>query len=293
MRHRRVDVRPEAVLGILQRLPEALRPLVGEADADDRLDRLEAVFPRRRQAQGRAVLRRQRLAVDAGHQEGEIVGRLGDGQALDVGPGIPAGALARGDIGILEGLHLDELGVARGPGEIDQGLQGEAAPRHRHRPGLDAAMAIEPLLQRHLGEQVIDADGDRLLDLALDRHRPGPQRQRLRVVLDLLAGAEFVVVVVAGGELLVGDRPVELVGLVPLHRIELGGGIGRRLGPGPSGAERAGRQQDRAGGDSLHQPPAIGEHRLGRRGRFRQLPLALDPDLHGSRPLECAPWRET
>ena len=40
-------------------------------------DRLEAVLPRHGEAQRRADLVRQRLAVDARHEEGEIVRRLG------------------------------------------------------------------------------------------------------------------------------------------------------------------------------------------------------------------------
>src|SRR5215470_303267 len=54
----RVYVGPEAVLRGLQRLPEAHRTLVREGEFHDRLDRLEPVFPRRRQTQRRAVLRR-------------------------------------------------------------------------------------------------------------------------------------------------------------------------------------------------------------------------------------------
>src|SRR6185436_2272464 len=46
MRHLRIDVGPEAVLGRLQRFPETLRPLVAEAEMVDRLDRLETVLPR-------------------------------------------------------------------------------------------------------------------------------------------------------------------------------------------------------------------------------------------------------
>src|SRR3546814_20886961 len=56
MRNLRVHVGPEAVLVTLDDLPEALWPLVGELEAHDRLHVLEAVLPRRRQAQGRAVL---------------------------------------------------------------------------------------------------------------------------------------------------------------------------------------------------------------------------------------------
>src|SRR6185437_9896310 len=49
MRHGGVDVRPEAVLAGLQMLPERIRALVGEGELDDRLDRFEAIFPRRHQ----------------------------------------------------------------------------------------------------------------------------------------------------------------------------------------------------------------------------------------------------
>src|SRR6266508_759756 len=105
MRHLRIDVCPEAVLGCLQRLPVALRPLVGEAEAHDRLDRLEAVFPRHRQAQRRALNFRYRFAVGAGDEKGQLVGRLSDGEALDVRPGIPALLLAGRHRRIEERLH--------------------------------------------------------------------------------------------------------------------------------------------------------------------------------------------
>src|SRR6516162_3534199 len=77
VRHLRIDVRPEAVFGGPQRLPIALRPLIGEVEAHDRLDRLEAVFPRHCQTQRRALHFRYRLAVGAGHQKGELVGQIG------------------------------------------------------------------------------------------------------------------------------------------------------------------------------------------------------------------------
>ena len=95
MRDLRIDVGPEAVFGRLQRLPVALRPLVGEGEAHDRLDRLEAVLPRRREPHRRAHLLRHRLAVGAGDHEGELVGRLRHGQPFDIGPRIPALALRR------------------------------------------------------------------------------------------------------------------------------------------------------------------------------------------------------
>src|SRR3546814_12325780 len=86
-----------------------------------------------------------RLAVESGRDEGELVARLGHGEALDVGPGIPGGALAAGDLRILEGRHLHIFRRRERARKVDQRLHRKAAVGHRHRPGLDAAEAIDPL----------------------------------------------------------------------------------------------------------------------------------------------------
>src|SRR3546814_2224090 len=98
MRHLRVHVGPEAVLVVLYGGPERRRALVGELEAHDALDVLEAVFPRRREPQRRAVLLPDRLAVESARDEGEFVARAGHGGALDVGPGVQGGALADGGL---------------------------------------------------------------------------------------------------------------------------------------------------------------------------------------------------
>src|SRR5215213_2996800 len=96
MRRLRIDVGPEAVLGDLQRLPEALRPPIAEAEMVYRLDRLETVLPRHCEPQRRAVLLWHRLAIGASRQKSEFVGRLRDRQPFGVRPRIPGLALARG-----------------------------------------------------------------------------------------------------------------------------------------------------------------------------------------------------
>ena len=146
MRHLRVHIRPEAVFLVLQRFPVALGALVREIEPGDRLDRLEPVFPRQCQAQRRPVLLGHRLPVHPGHKKGELVAGLGHRDALDIGPGVPELFLAGGHLGVEEGFHLHVFRRTQRFGEIDKGGHREAAPRHRHRPCLDAAMAIEPLL---------------------------------------------------------------------------------------------------------------------------------------------------
>src|SRR5690606_20753140 len=65
----RIHVRVEPVLVRRGHVPRGLRLALGEVDTDDRLDALEAVLPRHDQAQRRAVLVRQHLAVDADRKE--------------------------------------------------------------------------------------------------------------------------------------------------------------------------------------------------------------------------------
>src|ERR1700680_2361701 len=95
MRNFWVDVRPEPVLAALDGFPEGHRPLFGERKVDDRLDRFETVFPRQYQPQRRTVLLWNGLAVHAGHQKCELVSRLGDRDALDIGPRVPDFLLPR------------------------------------------------------------------------------------------------------------------------------------------------------------------------------------------------------
>src|SRR3546814_17346550 len=69
--------------------PMLVQSVIGESELHDRLDLLEAVFPRLCQPQRSPHLLGDRLAVDADGYEGEVVVRLGHGQALDIGPRIP------------------------------------------------------------------------------------------------------------------------------------------------------------------------------------------------------------
>ena len=89
----------------------------------------------------------------------------------------------------------------------------------------------------------------------------GRSLQCLRRLGDRLGGAELVEIIVAVVDLLVGDRPVEHIFVVALHRIELGGRI-RQVGdalrqrkPGdesepaaPPAARKARRSRNRCSG---------------------------------------------
>ena len=272
--------------------PEAFRTLVGKNEAHDRLDRLETVLPRYGQAQRRAVLPRQRLPVNTGDEEGKLVRGLGDRQSLNIRPGIPTRPLPRRNRRIVKSFHLQVFGAGQGFGEVDQGLHGKTAPRHRHGPRLDAAVPVKPFLQGHPFQQIVDIDGERLFDHALDSHLPGSNRQPLGGVRDALVRAEFVKVVVAGGELFGGQRPIHPIAFVARDRIKERGGIpGPGSGHGYAHSARLGRaKHDRRRkdegpcADGLQDASAVDENVLRRCRGLRQFPAVFFLDVHGWSP---------
>jgi hypothetical protein len=177
-------------------------------------------------------------------------------------------------------LHPQVFCRPQGSDQLHQLGEGKAAPRNRHRPGLDAAVAIEPLLQRHPADQVIDADFQRLLHHAIDLDGPWPQLQRLRRLGDVLARTELVEIVVAEVDLLVGDGPVESVILVPRQRIEVPRRI-RQIGD-PLAIGK--RRDERRGSRRQQEGAAIEEQMLGGGLLLAQFPSAAANDVHDAVP---------
>ncbi len=149
-------------------------------------------------------------------------------------------------------------------------------------------MAVEALLDRYLLEQCVDVDGHLLFHHAVDTHRPGPDLERLRLFLDVLLAAEFVIIVVNDGELFLRQVAVQRVFRIALRGIERGRGI--FLGAGSGSPRAAGQTHASAGGKQraqahrLHQTAALAENVLvGCRG-LRQLPALFRLDQHGTSP---------
>ena len=142
-------------------------------------------------------------------------------------------------------------------------------------------MAIDALLEPHLREEILEADGEGLLDLAVDGDVPGPELQLLGQLEDPLVGRELVEIVVGGVELFRRHRPsgIGKGGIAP-------GGVGRwLLGAGRTGRKwrhgkpgRCGKTEEAGAGDEL---AAAEKHRLGRDQTLRQLPALFADDLHG------------
>src|SRR5207342_199974 len=203
MVHARIDVTEEAVFRGLRIVPAGEWHGLDESDGDNRLDALEAIFPRHYQPQRRAVLLRQRLAVQAGDEEGEGMHGLVDAQALAVGPVQRTVSLTGHLLVVLERGEGDVLRLGVGFEATEHLRQRHAQPWNHHRPTLDAAQAIDAFFGRGALEQVVQRHDARLRALAAYRHAPWLQPQRAAGARRVaLAGAEFVEVVV-GGDVLV------------------------------------------------------------------------------------------
>src|SRR5690606_526883 len=86
VRNLRIHVGIKAVLLRRRQVPRGAGHLLDEADLDQRLAALEAVFPGHHQAQRRAVLVRQHLTIETEGQQRQRVLRLVEAQSFDVGP---------------------------------------------------------------------------------------------------------------------------------------------------------------------------------------------------------------
>ena len=164
----------------------------------------------------------------------------------------------------------------RGQGlrEFDQLLQRKAGPGNGHRPGFDAAMAIEALLEPYRLDQRVDVDGLFLLDEAVELDRPGSRLQRARI--EALVGAELIEIVV--GEIVFLGRHVaiERVCRIALGGIKSGGRVGV-VSPGPAGPGDEGARRAKAG----EKRATVNESRLRRGQACRNFPSSSTNDVHG------------
>ena len=142
-------------------------------------------------------------------------------------------------------------------------------------------MPVEPFLEpAHGGDKLFGIHRDLGLDHAVDGHRPGVGHHLARLLPDVLRRPEFVEIGVGGGHLLVGQRAVELIGLVSRVRVAADG---RHRG----GRHQSGGGKPEAGEPGALQPgAAVHPDILRGGGGFRQLPAAAGADQHGVSPCD-------
>ena len=138
----------------------------------------------------------------------------------------------------MQGFEGQIAGAAEDLDLIEQAGEGKANPRDHHRPGLDAAQAVDALLQRP-AEQAVDIEGDRLFNQAVDGQGPGAGAQPLGISGRVILGGTELIEVVVAGHLVFGRQFTTGPGPLMLAEVK---GLARRLSvllaPKGAGASR-------------------------------------------------------
>ena len=141
-------------------------------------------------------------------------------------------------------VNFTYCGLRRRLEALDEVAERKSNPGNHHRPGFDAAHAVDALLEREPLHDVFDVVGARLRALSVDDHRPGSRLERAGVARRILLVETELIVVVVGGDVFVR---VELLGGVERALLEAGQllgigilrfGLGRAREQSTDGARR-------------------------------------------------------
>ena len=225
-----IHICPEPIFIAGQFFPETDRAFIGKGEFNDRFNPLKPIFPRQYTAQRGAILLLQPLAIHAGADKGQLIHRLFDSHPFNIGPGIPALALTRGNRRVVKGFHTDEFCFRLWLGNPHQFGHTDTCPGHRHCPGLYTAMPIEPLfLAAHLFNQISRIQHHLFFDQPVYGDHPRICHQLLCLAPDILGRAKFIKIGIGGCLRFHGQRPIQLIGLI-LRRRKAGDRRGHRRG---------------------------------------------------------------
>ena len=138
------------------------RLLLGERNADDRLDALEAVLPRHDEPDGCAVLGRQDFVVQPDGQDGQRVHGFVHSKAFSVGPVERQAPAHRHPNHVVVTGEGDEARLLTRLAPPDEAREGKADPRDHHRPAFNTPMTVDPLLERLRLDDVFEGVRPRL-----------------------------------------------------------------------------------------------------------------------------------
>ena len=142
--------------------------------------------------------------------------RLVHAQSFDVRPAQTGKADARHLVGVGERRELDELRFGGRLDFLDEVGERKSDPGNDHRPGFDASMPVDPILERLALEDVFEVPDRRLGHFAFDRHRPRRRFETSRIVGRRVFVGSVLVIIVVGRDLFPGVRLLgraELAGL--------------------------------------------------------------------------------
>ena len=167
----------------------------------------------------------QLVAVDAGHEQGQIISSLGHAEPFVIRPRIGFVAQAGRRLRVVKGDHAQVFGRGEGLDEVKQRLDGKAGPGHGHGPGFHAAVAVQTLFKRHLPHQVVNIEGLGLMHQPGHLNLPGAGLPALDQAHDhLFTRAELVEIIVIGRVHFGRQRSVQGKLLIALRRVEAGAG---------------------------------------------------------------------
>ena len=226
------------------------------------------------------MLFEQRLAIDSGHHQGQVVHGLVQAQGFVIGPGVVSFTEAGHLTGFLGGDEADVPGLVGGLDDLEKPAQGESRPGNIHGPGFHATEAVDSLFLLE-SEQIVQIKGAGLVTLAAHLHLPGLHFKVAGIFPDRTTaiGKKLVEIVMGRRHQAVGQ--LEIGGIetgVPLGREHLRAFKGNRQGAAfgnrwrlgaPQGGKQASActcQQGR-----LQEAAAIQKHRLLGRLQTRKL----------------------
>ncbi len=173
MRYVRFDIGFEPVFVRQQRVPKGRGLFVGKRDTHYGFNALEAILPGNDQADRDTMLFEQRLAVNAGRDEGEFVLRFVDRQCFGIKSGIGPVQHVGGLLWSIECFKCDEPGRRLRLDRFQQVAQPKPGPRHTHSPCFHAAMTVGPLFQKKPGVDIVQIKRLRFAAKSVDHQAPG------------------------------------------------------------------------------------------------------------------------
>src|SRR5215204_2895453 len=150
MRNVRIHVRIEAVFVWSLYIPRRLWFVSDQRNLHYGLDALEAIFPWDNQANRRAVLRRECLAVHPCCHNGQWMHCFVETQPFDERPTENAKLLVWHSVRIQKRLKSDVFGLQSWLNFFEQLMQRKTNPGNYHRPSFNAAQTIDAFLLRNL-----------------------------------------------------------------------------------------------------------------------------------------------
>ena len=166
------------------------------------------------------MLLRHRVTVNARSHNRQFVHGFLHGETFHVGPRVPDLELPQCHLAVQESGEFDVFRLARRFHFLDQLRYPETRPRNGHRPRFHAPETIEPLLERHALDQLVDVVGFGIFYVTFHLHLPGACFHTFRQPGDGLVSTEFVEIIVLGRHFFFCEGSIQSKRRIPTGRVQ-------------------------------------------------------------------------